>query len=272
MNFGLRLRVFLAILVGLMVIGTLGFMITEGLTFTDSLYFSIVTVATVGYGDISPVTAGGKILSIFLIVTGVGTFLGVVANATELILSKEEHKMRMEKLNMVIGSFYSEAGTELLKFFVEHDRSVDKIRNALVITSAWTKDQFAAAGQHVKDHEFLTEIEKIDLQNLRTVLQEKGGFFLRLLENPSIFDHETFTDLLRAFLHLKEELHYRDDLSALPETDLGHLSGDLNRAYRLLVIQWVDHMKYLKDHYPYLFSLAARTNPFDRTSSVIITE
>jgi len=271
-NFGFRLRIFLLILVTIMVIGTIGFMITEGLSFFDALYFSIVTIATVGYGDISPVTAAGKVLSVFLIITGVGTFLGVVANATELILSKEEKRMRLEKLNMVIGSFYSEAGTELLRYFVEHDKSVDMIRTALVITSDWTKDQYAAAGQHVKDHEFLTDIEMIDLENLRTVLHEKGGLFLRLLENPSILDHETFTDLVRAFLHLKEELQYRDSLSGLPQTDLGHLSGDLNRAYRLLVLQWVDHMKYLNDNYPYLFSLAARTNPFDRTSSVIIHE
>ena len=78
-NLGLRLRMYLIILVIIITVGTFGFMAAEGLTIADAFYFSIVTVATVGYGDISPVTAAGKILSVFLIITGVGTFLGVVA-------------------------------------------------------------------------------------------------------------------------------------------------------------------------------------------------
>jgi hypothetical protein len=94
-------------------VGTVGFMITEGLSLSDALYFSIVTVTTVGYGDISPVSSSGKILSILLIITGVGTFLGVVANATEMLLQRHERKVRMEKLNMVISAFFSELGTRL---------------------------------------------------------------------------------------------------------------------------------------------------------------
>ena len=72
--------VFLAV----MVLGTLGFMFVEKIPLTDALYFSIVTIATVGYGDIHPATQAGKVLAIFMIVLGVGTFLGVVANATEM--------------------------------------------------------------------------------------------------------------------------------------------------------------------------------------------
>jgi len=38
----------------------------------------------------------------------------------------------------------------------------------------------------------------------------------------------------------------------------------------LLVHEWLDYMKYLKKNYPYLFSLAVRTNPFDRNASVVL--
>ena len=41
----------------------------------------------------------------------------------------------------------------------------------------------------------------------------------------------------------------------------------MNRAYGLLVREWVMYMAYLKANYPYLFSLAARTNPFDRNAT-----
>jgi len=94
-NLGLRLRIFLVIMIAIITIGTYRFMAAEGLSIEDAFYFCIVTVTMVGYGDISPVTSAGKVLSILLIITGVGTFPGVVANATEILLNKQEQKARM---------------------------------------------------------------------------------------------------------------------------------------------------------------------------------
>ncbi len=54
----------------------------------------------------------------------------------------------------------------------------------------------------------------------------------------------------------------------LPDTDYEHLSGDLKRVYQLLVREWLSYMEHLKGAYPYLFSLAVRTNPFDSSASV----
>jgi hypothetical protein len=94
---------------------------------------------------------------------------------------------------------------------------------------------------------------------------------VRLLENPLLLDHESFTRLLRAVFHFTEELEAREDLKKLPESDLDHLAGDAHRAYHLLVLEWLCYMKYLKDTHPYLFSLAMRTNPFDRASTPVVT-
>ena len=72
----LRLKIALIIFVGVMILGTLGFMTTEGIPLFDALYFMIVTIATVGYGDIHPATQLGKVLAVLMIVLGVGTFCG----------------------------------------------------------------------------------------------------------------------------------------------------------------------------------------------------
>jgi voltage-gated potassium channel Kch len=101
----LRLQIHVILFAGVMVLGTFGFMRLEGLSLADASYFSIVTIATVGYGDIVPHTPAGKALAILLIVVGVGIFLGVIANAMEMVLQKLEKKIRMEKMNMVIGLF-----------------------------------------------------------------------------------------------------------------------------------------------------------------------
>jgi voltage-gated potassium channel len=61
-------------------IGTLFYHFVEKLKFLDALYFSVVTLATVGYGDFSPKTDLGKIFTIFYIITGIG-ILATFANA-----------------------------------------------------------------------------------------------------------------------------------------------------------------------------------------------
>ena len=105
------------------------------------------------------------------------------------------------------------------------------------------------------------------MEGLQNFLVDKRGFLLRLLENPNLLEHEHFTDLLWAVFHLAEELSHRTDVKELPDTDYQHLAGDIARAYKLLIRQWLEHMEHLKNDYPYLFSLAIRTNPFNPDAS-----
>jgi hypothetical protein len=245
-------------------------MAAEGLSLTDAFYFCIVTMATVGYGDIHPATPAGKILAVFLIIMGVGTFLGVVANATEMMLNRREKQHRREKLHIVTGIFFSELGTELLDIFSNFDANLDHIRKDLIITSEWTDRDFKGLSRRLKVYDYGVDIHKVDLEALRKFLLEKRGFLLGLLENPSMMENQSFTGLLWALFHFCDELAHRGEMAQLPSTDLAHLSGDLKRVYNLLVDQWVDYIAHLKGNYPYLFSLAMRTNPFDRDASPIV--
>jgi len=268
--FVVRFKIFLFIFLSVMVLGTAGFMFIEGLSFINAFYFSIVTLATVGYGDIHPLTTAGKILAIVMIVMGVGTFLGVIANATEMMLNQREKKARLEKLNMVIGVFFSEVGRQLLRLFSSYDPQLESIKKDLIISDSWSDKDFVRAMQSLKNYPFALDSQHIDFQTLREFLLTQRNFLLRLLENPTLLEHESFTELLRAIFHLNEELDYRKDVTSLPQPDRKHLSGDAKRAYALLISQWLHYMKYLKNNYPYLFSLAIRMNPFDHEASPFI--
>jgi hypothetical protein len=70
--------------------------------------------------------------------------------------------------------------------------------------------------------------------------------------------------------HLAEELSARNQTHNLPDSDYEHLSNDIKRAYGVLVSQWLAYMRHLNRDYPYLFSLALRTNPFDKDASVVV--
>jgi len=192
----------------------------------------------------------------------------IVTLILDQLLRMREKRAMLKKMNMVIGAFFSEVGTGLLKSFLDFDVHYDETRENLIVTNEWSEREFSAVKKSLKVYDYKIESQKGDLEDLKGFLIDKREFLLGLLENPNLLEHESFTDLLWAVFHLTEELACRADVKQLPVTDYAHLSGDIKRAYVLLISEWLAYMKHLKDVYPYLFSLAARTNPFDPNASV----
>lgn len=186
------------------------------------------------------------------------------------LMSKREKSIMLEKLNMLIGTFFSQVGTKMLIHFSDWDPQLDSIKNHFVVSSDWSKQEFLSLKKRLIGYHYRIDIFKVNLSDLKTFLTQKIEFMLRLLENPTILEHTHFTELLRAVFHLTEELSHRMDINNLPGTDLDHIKGDIERVYGLLVTQWLDYMKYLQGNYPYLFSLAMRTNPFDQNASPVV--
>jgi hypothetical protein len=186
------------------------------------------------------------------------------------LLQVRERQIRLEKLNMVIGAFFSEVGTDLLAYFSDLDPKLNQIRERLIVDSEWSDEEFTNVSQGLRSYDYSVEIQSADCEQLGSFLANKRDFLLRLLENPNLLEHESFTELLRAVFHLTEEISRRENLAQMCDTDRAHLAVDIARAYVLLVHQWLDYMRHLKDNYPYLFSLAMRTNPFDQTASPIV--
>src|SRR4030042_2121505 len=237
-----RLTINLMIFFAILIFGTLVFAYLESRSLIDAFYYIIVTVATVGYGDVHPTTTAGKVFAIVLIVIVVGAFLGVIANATEMMLSRREKLLRMKKLNMVIGVFFSEVGIKLIKKFVESDPHFEEIQKGLIVTEKWTHQDFQKVSEHLKKFKYGIEISGAELGGLKEFLLKQRGFLVRLLENPTLLEHESFTNLLRAVFHLAEELAYREDPSQLVESDRGHITGDILRASHFLLQEWLSYM------------------------------
>lgn len=102
----IKTSVFLLLLVVLT--GTFGFHFLEGVGLLDSFYWTFVTIATIGYGDIVAKTAGGKIFSIIIIISGVSVALYTFTASMAFSLEGElkaimgERKMQ-EKINQLKG-------------------------------------------------------------------------------------------------------------------------------------------------------------------------
>lgn len=265
-----RLRFFLAALCIVIALGTWGFTVTEHLSLGDAFYFSLVTMSTVGYGDIHPTTPAGKALAILVILVGTGTFLGVIANATEIMLSRRDKQSRLRKHHILVGVYFSELGNRLLAAFATADPQLVEIRNQLLVDPSWQEADFAKAAAALSTHPHAVDTRLVDLNALHTLLGDRRAFLVGLLEHPTLLEHDLFTDHLQAVFHLAEELVYRTNLRDLPDSDRHHLAGDMKRVYATIVGQWLDYLQYLKGDYPYLFSLAVRINPFDPQASAVV--
>jgi len=260
------------LLVAILLCGTLAIMAVEGLGPFDALYFVVVTIATVGYGDVSPSGTAGRAITMLIIIGGVGTFVAVFAGIIEEFFAREERRKRMRKINMIIGVFFAEFGTPVLSLLSRTDPCLEGIRDRLIVTESWEQEDFTRLKTGLSGNACFMDGRSTNFSGLKAVCMEKRGLLLSLLEHPAIFEHESFTELLQAFFHLTEELGHRADLSDLSSADTDHLKNDVNRGYRMLLIAWVDYMEHLKENYPYLFSLAVRTNPFDPDARVEIRE
>jgi len=207
----------------------------------------------------------GDIAFLFLQVLLVTVFIDRVAQ------QRDREEMR-QKLNMVVGAFFSEAGTALLGRLAVADSNLSEVRGDLVPRLSWKPTDYDSARHAFRAHDARVDLTSCDLGDLKQLLSAEKSYFLGLLGNQSLLEHERFSDLLWAVTHLAEELEVRPDLSNLPVPDAAHLKGDVRRAYVLLGEEWISYLQHLQTNYPYLFSLAVRTNPLDPEAQVTVTE
>jgi hypothetical protein len=172
---------------------------------------------------------------------------------------------------MVVGAFFTEVGNHLLSNFLKHFDNQSDISEHLNITDSWTKKEFRRAAEYAYHLNIELDCSKIDLGELKAYLAQRREFLLTLLGNPSLLENDRFTDLLWAVTHLDEELEARPSVSDLPDKDLEHIAGDIQRLYDHLASEWLDYVEHLKANYPFLFSLILRTHPFQEHPSPLFT-
>lgn len=195
-----------------------------------------------------------------------------VTLVVDRVLSERERAARRHKTNMVVGVFFSELGRPLLRL-LRAMLSPEHPQLALApLTPQTTPREILAMSEKLTLNTLQLKLQPTDLTALQTLLKEHEELTLRLLANPVLLEHEEFSDVLWAVVHLEEELTARGDLSDLPPTDLTHLAGDAQRMYHRLLRQWLQYLAHLKQYYPYLYSFAVRADPLGPGGPVNVME
>jgi voltage-gated potassium channel len=188
-----RQFVYSLLLIGVVVVaGTAGYVLIEGWSAFDSLYMTVTTITTVGFGEVHPLSASGKAFTILLIIFGVGTILYTLNNAARIVIEGElqdvfgrrklEKKIRgMKDHNIVCG--YGRMGRVICKELREKGARfvvIEKERPAagtfdeemLFIWGDATRDEVLkeAGIEHAKG---LISVLPTDAENLYVVLSAR---------------------------------------------------------------------------------------------------
>lgn len=184
-----------AILFGLILIGTLGYMVIDSYTLFDAFYMTIITVATVGYGEVHELSNAGRLFTVFLIITSFGTFAYAVSSITRFVVDGEFNEFfKNKKLNEAIEKLhghviicgYGRNGRQAAHVLKKHNRRFVVIENSnqvtgnithkfseLVITGDSTKDEVLLKAGILRASALITTLP-IDADNLFIVLTARN--------------------------------------------------------------------------------------------------
>lgn len=185
-----------AMLLLVIVIGTAGYMLIDArFNFLDALYMTILTIGTVGFREVYPLTPTGQIFTIFLIITGFGTFAFAVSSLTSYVLSGEfrEYYLTTRKLSTieklsghVIICGFGRNGKQAAHILKKHDRRfvvieskkdiVDSITHRysnLVIEGDSTQDEVLEKAGIKRAAALITTLP-VDADNLFIVLSARA--------------------------------------------------------------------------------------------------
>ena len=85
--------ILLSLAITVVIVGTVVFHLLEKWSWVDSLYFTVITLATVGYGDLTPTTPVGKLVAVIFVIAGVGIFLAFLDKVMERRVEQREKRL-----------------------------------------------------------------------------------------------------------------------------------------------------------------------------------
>lgn len=137
-----KIYYFIGLILFIMVGGTAGYMVIEGWDIVDALYMTIITISTVGFSEVAPLSVYGKLFTGFLIFSSFGTFAFAITSITRYLVGgeyrrylkeykvmKETSKMRdhviicgFGRVGLQVASDLDASGTEFV--IIEKDEEV----------------------------------------------------------------------------------------------------------------------------------------------------
>ena len=178
----------------ILICGTSGYMLIEGTSLTDAIYMTVISITTVGFSEVIPLSPPGKYFTILLIFGGVGFFLYMVSLITEAMIEGGLYtflgrRLMGKKLDVMkghyivcgfgrIGKVISKILHESKKTFVIIENNPDEIKiieelGYLVLQGDSTNDDMLKKA-HIMDAKALIAVTSSDADNVYVILSARG--------------------------------------------------------------------------------------------------
>lgn len=179
----------------LLLAGTLGFYFIENYPLFDAFYMTVITIATVGYGEIHPLSNTGRLFAAFLIITSFGTFAYAVSTITRFVTDGEFNQFfRNKRLNSAIEKLsdhviicgFGRNGRQAAQILKKHDKrfvvieqstkvteSLNHKFSELILTGDSTQDEVLLKAGILRAKALITTLP-IDADNLFIVLTARN--------------------------------------------------------------------------------------------------
>ncbi|MFC1827100.1 potassium channel family protein [Thermodesulfobacteriota bacterium] len=178
----------------ILICGTSGYMLIEGTSLTDAIYMTVISITTVGFSEVIPLSPPGKYFTILLIFGGVGFFLYMVSLITEAMIEGGLYtflgrRLMEKKLDVMkghyivcgfgrIGKVISKILHESKRTFVIIENNPDEIKiieelGYLVLQGDSTNDDMLKKA-HIMDAKALIAVTSSDADNVYVILSARG--------------------------------------------------------------------------------------------------
>jgi len=127
------------------IIGTVGYILIENYRLLDAFYMTIITIATVGYEEVHPLSDAGMLFTSFLIITSFGTFAYAVSSITRFVIDGEFNNLfKLQKLNSSIEKLsdhviicgYGRNGRQAAQVLKKHNKRFVVIEKNIKLTES----------------------------------------------------------------------------------------------------------------------------------------
>lgn len=178
------------ILFAIIVIGTISYELIEGYSFIDALYMTVITISTTGFKEVQPLSHEGRLLTIFLIISGVMAIAYTGGRAAQILIETQIFRRRrmsrkLEQLkNHYIVCGYGRMGKEVCESLIDNEapfvvieNSADKIeklieQNIIFLQGdASSDDTLIQAG--IKEAKGLAAVVRSDAENIFITLSAR---------------------------------------------------------------------------------------------------
>ncbi|MDA0303936.1 MAG: NAD-binding protein [Bacteroidetes bacterium] len=156
-----RIRLSIILFAGVLVFGSAGFMLIEDYSLVEAIYMTVITMSTVGFGEVRPLSESGMIFTAFLVVGSIGTFTFAVSAGTNYFLDGAyRERLRVKRIQRIMKGLqghvivcgYGRVGEKAVEELRDHDHDVVVIEsNPQLVKELQKKGLRVLAGDATRD-------------------------------------------------------------------------------------------------------------------------